>query len=137
MKKSFKHSREQLKAGSEENNIFGTSYNGANNPYIEIDNIRSPYYGSVANTTPLEYPGLLHDLYYDSFGSDVAGASGLFRFTKAAPGDWAFVGRQLMLAGKYMFADPSLAIKAFTMGIGLGAVALPKTFYYPIRSIYR
>ena len=64
------------------------------------------------------------------------GLLGLLTAARAVPGDWAFVGRQLMLAGKYMFTNPSIALRAFAIGTGLGMMALPKTFYYPIRNIY-
>ena len=51
--------------------------------------------------------------------------------------DWGYVGRQLYLGTKNLVQSPILSLKSYGLGLGLGMMALPKTLYYPIRSIYR
>lgn len=103
-------------------NLFWTSYAGGNNPktYLGEDDF------SYMPNNPIEYPAIIHDLAYDGLG--VKGFSGLATIRKAIGADWRFVAYELTLS-----QNPHIGLinqfKAFGLGVGLGAMATPKTIY--------
>ena len=105
-------------------NLFGMHYPGGNNP---LTYARDPDY----STTPVNlagYPAIGHDRRYDNLG--VAGAKGLLTDTRAIGADWRFVSEEFQVGNlAWQFRDVSTAIKAYALGIGLGAAALPKTLF--------
>jgi len=103
-------------------NLLWTSYAGGNNPktYRGDDDF------SYIPNNPIEHPAITHDQAYDKLG--IKGFSGLVGSRKAIGADWRFVAHEVALA-----YDPRIGIinrmRAFVLGVGLGAMATPKTIY--------
>mgnify|MGYP007043344684 CR=1 FL=1 len=102
--------------------IFGgMHYPGGNNPRTFAGD---PDY----STTPVNlagYPAIGHDRRYDNLG--IGGAKGLFTDTRAIGADWRFVIEEIQVGNiSWQRGDFSTALKAYVLGIGLGAAALPK-----------
>ncbi|WP_375448649.1 RHS repeat domain-containing protein [uncultured Fibrella sp.] len=105
------------------NNIFGHTYPGGDNPKTYGGNDDYSYMPSNI----IEFPAIIHDLAYDK--KLVKGASGLFMSEQVITDDWRFVSQEIMLS-----YDPRLStysrFKAGVLGYGLGAAAIPKTSFY-------
>ena len=103
-------------------NIIG-SYPGSNNPkkYCGQDDY------SYVPSNPVEIPAMIHDLEYDRL--KIKGLEGLLKSEKSIPADWRFV-MQEMAIGLNSRYDPVTRFQGRLLGIGLGVLALPKTFQY-------
>lgn len=101
-------------------NLFWTTYPGGHNP--KKYNGKDDY--SYAPSNFVELAAYRHDQHYDKLG--VKGIVGLSTSTKAIGADYTYVAENLAAA-----LNPRLSIfqrsKALGLGLGLGAIAAPKT----------
>lgn len=104
-------------------NLLWTTYAGGDNPKTYSGNDDYSYIPK----NPIEHPAIAHDRAYDKLG--INGLTGLLTSTSAIGADYEFVARELLLSN-----NPNLDLisraKARTLGLGLGALAAPKTGYY-------
>ena len=103
-------------------NILGLSYPGGNNPR----SFNGAYSYEYVPSNIAEYPAIGHDRRYDNLGTK--GLIGLLSDTRAIGADWKFVKEELESA-MMPAVSPKERIEAFTLGVGLGILATPKTIY--------
>jgi hypothetical protein len=101
-------------------NIIGLTYPGGNNPTDFNDNANYSY----KPENPAEYPAIGHDRRYDKL--NIEGASGLILNKRAIGADMQFVAEELNIVFNSK-ANVKDKLIAGSLGLGLGALALPKT----------
>ncbi len=111
-----------LNISTAQNNLFGMTYPGGNNPKSYNGQFNYSYVPSNLS----EYPAIGHDRRYDRI--KISGATGLFTDTRAIGADWRFVCEELSIAVNPVFSSTD-RLSAGTLGVGLGAIALPKTIF--------
>lgn len=111
-------------------NIFWLTYPGPWNPQTYAG--KDDY--SYIPTRPEEFPAITHDLTYNSL--KIRGGNGLFTATSAISADYKFVTQELAIALTPAYSMRS-RVTAGSMGIVLGAFALPKTVYSAINNTYQ
>lgn len=99
-------------------------YTGPNNPKTYQGN---DYFG-LAPANLSDAVSKQHDLDYANLR--LAGPMDVFIAQSAISADWKFVKGQFYAASLMQFTDPSNAWKGYVSGIGIGAVATPKTIVY-------
>lgn len=121
----------QLDTRTLHQNIMNLSYTGSNNPK-NYDGTESYSY----KPSLFDMPGYIHDLGYSKM--NIGGLSGLAGDRKASMLDYKFVAQEMGIA-----LIPNLKIgilfraRAFLIGSGLAAIALPKTLapFMPLKAI--
>lgn len=103
-------------------NIFWTTYAGPFNPKTYAGNDDYSY----VPKRPEEFPALAHDLTYDRLR--ITGAGGLFTASSAIGADYKFVTQELAIAINPAY-NARTRYTAYTLGVGLGLAAAPKTAY--------
>jgi hypothetical protein len=103
-------------------NLLGLTYPGGNNPRTYAGNYTYSYVPKRLS----EYPAIGHDRRYDNLG--ISGAKGLLTDTRAIGADLRFVTEEFTIALSPL-SDPVSQIQAYTLGVGLGLLILPKTIY--------
>lgn len=101
-------------------NLFWTSYAGGDNPrkYNGLDDY------SYNPTSRVEQAAIKHDKFYDKLG--IKGFSGLFGDKRVIKADWTYVYENIAV-GADPFQSPINRVRGYLLGVGLGAIALPKT----------
>lgn len=113
---------ECLNPSTTNQNIFGLTYPGGENP----KSYNGEYNYSYIPNSLAEYPAIGHDRRYDNLRT--SGLSGLLTDTKAIGADWRFVSEELSIAIN-PFLDFSDRAQALLLSVGLSALAMPKTVY--------
>jgi hypothetical protein len=101
-------------------NLFGYSYPGPNNPKTYAGNDDYTY----VPRNPMELPGMLHDLQYEKL--QIAGANGLLNSEEALGADAQFVVLHMVMALDPRIGGSLTQLKSFALGAGLGMLATPK-----------
>ncbi len=104
-------------------NLLGLDYAGGDNPLNEDG--KTPNYETIPKSKA-DYPAIGHDRRYTELG--IKGFPGLATETKSIAADWQFVYEELALVvsldGNVDFTS---RWQAAVLGVGLGAIAFPKT----------
>ena len=105
-------------------NIGGGTYAGGRNPL----DFNGDYTYAVTPTKPWDPSGIGHDRRYDNLRA--TGALSLLTDTRTIGADWLFVKEELEVAySRNITVSNSEKAKAYWIGVGLGAIALPKTIH--------